>query len=78
MQTLLTDLDGVLNTYKGDFKYALISTIRKETKESLSNLVDNNYEFNEDYPNTLTKIGNFLPWFIKTRILINTNTGDAA
>lgn len=67
MRALLTDLDRVLHTYKGDFiKYALTSTIRKETKEFLPNLVDNNYEFNEDYPNTLTKIGNLLPWFIKT------------
>lgn len=43
MRTLLIDLDGVLNTYTGNFNPDFIPPIKDGAKEFLSNLV-NNYE----------------------------------
>lgn len=44
MRTLLIDLDGVLNTYTGNFNPEFIPPIREGAKDFLANLADNNYE----------------------------------
>ena len=44
MRTLLIDLDGVLNTYTGNFNPDFIPPVKEGAKEFLTNLVDNNYE----------------------------------
>ncbi len=44
MKTLLVDLDGVLNTYKGDYKSDYIPPIREGAREFLEYLNNNEYE----------------------------------
>lgn len=44
MRTLLIDLDGVLNTYTGNFNPDFIPPIREGAKEFLATLAANNYE----------------------------------
>lgn len=44
MRTLLIDLDGVLNTYTGNYIPGSIPPIREGAKEFLANLAANDYE----------------------------------
>lgn len=44
MKTILIDLDGVLNTYTGEFNQEYIPPIREGAKEFLENLKKEGYE----------------------------------